>query len=281
MNLLILGAGGMVGHVATIRLKELGHNVTGFARKKFTFCETIIGDAMKVDWSEIVRGYDAVVNCIGILNKAVDADSYKGIYLNACLPHLLAKYAKRVIHISSDCVFSGHDNGSYKENDFRSTDTMYGRTKALGEINDNNNFTIRTSIVGPDINENGIGLFNWFMKQQELAKGYTNAIWSGVTTLVFAEAVNEALKQNTTGLYHLTNGEKISKFKLLKLFNELRTKPIGIEPYEGVKEDRSLICTRKDFSFQVPTYGNMMKSIGKWITDYKELYPKYIVQGVK
>jgi dTDP-4-dehydrorhamnose reductase len=275
MKLLKLGAGGMAGHVAAIKLAGHGHGVTGFARKRLPFCKTIVGDAMTANLPEIVCEFDAVINCIGVLNKAVDAEPHKGIWLNSYLPHLLAAHAKRVIHLSTDCVFSGRDGGGYREDGFRSADTMYGRSKALGELHDNRNLTIRTSIVGPDTNENGIGLFNWFMKQRGAVHGYTGAIWSGVTTIVLADAMHTALDRGTTGLLHLTNGEKISKFELLKLFNALRREPAEIRPSDAVNEDKSLVCTRSDFDFVVPSYDEMVRNMGEWMRVQSEFYPQY------
>jgi dTDP-4-dehydrorhamnose reductase len=277
MKLLILGAGGMAGHVVAIRLAECGHSVTGFARRALPFCETIVGDAVTAKPAELVRGYDAVINCIGVLNKAVDATPDRGIWLNAYLPHLLAAHAKRVIHLSTDCVFSGRDGGGYSEDSFRSADTLYGRSKALGELNDGRNLTIRTSIVGPDINEDGIGLFNWFMKQTGTVGGYTDAIWGGVTTPVLADAIRTALDRGTAGLLHLTNGAGISKFELLKLFNTLRRDPVGILPSDAVKEDKSLVSVRRDFNCTVPSYAAMTRDMGAWIRAHGELYAHYDV----
>jgi dTDP-4-dehydrorhamnose reductase len=172
-------------------------------------------------------------------------------------------------------VFSGKDRRSYEENSFRSADSLYGRSKALGELDDGKNLTVRTSIVGPDINEGGIGLFNWFMKQRGSVGGYAGAIWGGVTTITLADAIHAALEQGTTGLIHLTNGEKISKFELLKLFNELRSEPVTIIRSGAVNEDKSLICTRGDFNFTVPSYEEMAREMGRWIRARKELYPLY------
>jgi dTDP-4-dehydrorhamnose reductase len=279
MKVLVLGAGGMAGHVATIRLSELGHAVTGLARKNLPFCDTVIADVRDIEKLNILCDYDAVVNCVGVLNKAVDDEPYDGIWLNACLPRFLVKLTKdtpaKIIHMSTDCVFSGHDGGGYTENAYQSADTLYGRSKALGEIDDGKNLTFRTSIVGPAINENGIGLFNWFMKQRGTVSGYTEVIWNGVTTIILADAIDAALRQNLTGLYHLTNGEKISKFELLNLFNKLRKKPVEIAPSDAVSEDKSLVCTRTGFDFTVPSYADMVRNMGKWIAKHSELYPKY------
>jgi dTDP-4-dehydrorhamnose reductase len=268
MKILVLGAGGMAGHIIALRLAELGHSIIGLARRKLDFCETIIADVHNIENLNILTGYDAIVNCVGSLNKAVDAEPSTGIWLNSCLPHLLAKLTKdtntKIIHLSTDCVFSGYE-GWYKEDSFRSADTLYGRSKALGELIDNKNLTFRMSIVGPDMNKNGIGLFNWFMKQNNTVSGYTDVIWSGVSTITLANAINSALGQNLTGLYHLVNNQTISKFELLKLFNTLRKEPIEIVPSNAAQENKSLVNTRSDFDFAVPSYAEMVQEIGEWM----------------
>jgi dTDP-4-dehydrorhamnose reductase len=285
MKTLVLGAGGMAGHAVAIRLAELGHEVTGFARRGLPFCETVVGDVATEDLSGLVKGHDAVVNCVGVLNRAVDADPCAGIWINACLPHLLARLTEktgtRVIHLSTDCVFSGREGGGRKETDFRSADTLYGRSKALGELDDDRNLTFRTSIVGPDANEDGVGLFHWFMRRSGEVKGYAKAIWGGVTTAVLADAIHAALKQNLTGLCHLTNGERISKHELLKLFNSLRETPVAILPSDAPDEDRSLVCARTDFRFDVPSYGEMVEGMGRWIREHGTLYPHYAMKETR
>jgi dTDP-4-dehydrorhamnose reductase len=113
------------------------------------------------------------------------------------------------------------------------------------------------------------------MKQTEKVGGYTTAVWTGVTTITLANAINEALKQNLTGLYHLVNNEKITKFELLKLFNNLKKEKLQIVSSDAVNEDKSLVNTRKDFDFTVPGYSDMVKEMGIWIKEHKELYPQY------
>jgi dTDP-4-dehydrorhamnose reductase len=103
--------------------------------------------------------------------------------------------------------------------------------------------------------------------------------WGGVTTIVLADAIQAALTQGITGLYHLTNNERISKFELLKLFNELRNEPVDITPSGIVREDKSIVCTRKDFEFRVPSYAEMVHGMGRWIKMHKKLYPQYGMKG--
>lgn len=170
---LILGVNGMAGHVIAQYLLEQGHTVYGFARQESSVCETMIGDAtIKEDVRQALQAhpYDYVVNAIGVLNNFVDEHPADGIYLNSVLPHFLAEELAdtktKLIHISTDCVFEG-DKGRYSEMDRPNAISYYGRSKALGEVIDDRNLTIRTSIIGPELKKDGIGLFHWFMRQNE------------------------------------------------------------------------------------------------------------------
>lgn len=284
MRFLVLGATGMVGHTIAIYLKEQGHNVITFSRKPFPYCENIIGDVTDF---KVIEGiikkvdYDAVVNCIGLLNQNADNNKHRAVLLNSFLPHFLSYILKdsrtRVIQMSTDCVFSGK-NGNYNEGSLRDGETFYDRSKALGELENNKDLTFRNSIIGPDINKNGIGLFNWFMKQNGTINGYTKAIWTGVTTLTLAKAIEKAVEDNVIGLYHLVNNEKVSKYELLKLFNKyFRNNELVINKCDDFIVDKSLINNRKDFNFTVPSYEDMVKEMKEWIIEHKELYPHYLI----
>ncbi|MCH4199435.1 MAG: SDR family oxidoreductase [Clostridium tyrobutyricum] len=282
IKFLVLGATGMAGHIISMYLYERGYDVVTFSKRPFHYCKNINGDAMNknfVMWMLQEKSYDVVVNCIGILNEYCDREPSKAIYLNSYLPHLIADILKntntKLIHMSTDCVFSGK-SGSYSEKSFRDGESFYDRTKALGEVEDDKNLTFRNSIVGPDMKENGIGLFNWFMKQNGIIKGYSKAIWSGVTTLTLAQAIEKATIENITGIYHLVNNESISKFDLLELFNKyMRNEEITILSSDTVNLNKSLVNNRKGFSFQVPSYKQMIIEMKKWIYSHKRLYPHY------
>lgn len=285
MNVCVLGAGGMAGHVIAISLKEKGHAVTALARRELSFCHTIVADITNVAETKNVLDsgrFDAVINAIGILPKAISEDPYNGIWVNSCLPHLLAEMTKnaktKIVHLSTDCVFSGHDGGHYDEAGFCSADDYYGRSKALGELNDGKNLTFRMSIVGPDLNENGVGLVNWFLKQVGEVRGYNHAMWTGVTTDMLAAAIDTALGQRLTGLYHLVNNTAISKYELLRLFNSLKLSPNIIKPDDSYIVDKSMVNTRTDFLFRVPTYSEMISQMGKWMVSHQTLYPHYEIR---
>jgi len=273
----------MAGHTISIYLKENGHDVTAFSRRKFKYCNNINGDITDFVFLKnfIEEGnYDAVINAIGILNKDAEDNKSSAVLLNSYLPHYLSDVTRnmktRIIHMSTDCVFSGK-TGGYSETSFKDGETFYDRSKALGELENDKDLTFRNSIIGPDLNKSGIGLFNWFMKQEGQINGYTKALWTGVTTLTLAKAMEKALEENLTGLYNLVNNDVISKFDLLKLFNKhIRAEKISIVPSDTVEVDKSLINTRNDFSFVIPSYMQMITEMKEWIEKHKELYPHYL-----
>ncbi|RTY83747.1 NAD-dependent epimerase/dehydratase family protein [Flavobacterium sp. ZB4P23] len=282
MNILVLGATGMAGHTVALYFKEKGYNVVSYSRTPFLYCDNIIGDVFETEkFKSMLFGenFDVVINCIGILNQ--DAENYpsKAVYLNSYLPHLIADTLKdsktKLIQMSTDCVFAGN-SGPYFENSVCDGTSLYDRSKALGEVNDLKNLTFRNSIIGPDMNHNGIGLFNWFMKQKVSINGFSGAIWTGVTTLTLAKAMEKAIAQNLCGLYNLVNNESISKYDLLQLFNRhFFNNQVVIEIEEKFQLDKSLRNTRNDFLFEVPSYDQMVKEMHDWIIKYKALYPNY------
>ena len=282
MKLLILGGTGMAGHTISIYFKEAGHDVTAFSRSKVDYCKNVNGDI--TDFENLKKlinegQYDAIINAIGILNQEAEDHKSNAVLLNSYLPHFLSDTTKemktRVVHMSTDCVFSGK-TGGYSETSFRDGETFYDRSKALGELENSKDLTFRNSIIGPDMSERGIGLFNWFMKQEGQINGFTKAIWTGVTTLTLAKAMEQALKENLTGLYNLVNNETISKYELLKLFNKyMKDGQIEILPSDNLSLDKSLINNRTDFSFKVPGYEAMVAEMKEWIDNHKDLYPHY------
>lgn len=282
-NILVLGCNGMAGHLISLYLKEKGYKVTGFARENFDLLDlTIIGDVTDFDFLNkvILNGdYDVVINCVGLLNQYADNNKPEAILINSYLPHYLSKITSntksRIIHMSTDCVFAGN-SGPYYEESIPDGKSIYDRTKALGEINNSKDLTFRNSIIGPDMKSNGIGLFNWFMSQKGPIKGYTYAIWTGVTTLTLAKAMEQAIKDDLSGLYNLVNNSSISKYNLLVLFNKVfRNSEINIIPNGDIVLDKSLRCSRKDFSFIVPNYEEQIIELSEWIHNHKNLYPHY------
>ena len=286
MKILVLGCNGMAGHLISLYFKEQGHEVVGFARQQSELLDsTIIGDAsdMPLIKKTLDEGnFDTVINCIGLLNQFAEQNKAMAVLLNGYLPHYLTEITKdtktKVIHMSTDCVFAGND-GPYYEDTLPNGATFYDRSKAMGEINTEKDLTFRNSIVGPDIKPSGIGLFNWFMKQEGEVGGYTGAIWTGVTTYTLAKAMEQALKENLTGLYNLVNNESINKYDLLGLFNKyFRAGELKINPNDKLQLDKSLRRKREDFSFVVPSYEQQVKEMREWVDAHPSLYPHYNVK---
>lgn len=282
MKFFVLGCNGMAGHTISLYLASKGHEVFGFDRSKSSLVNSVAGDARDTETlREIIKNgnFDSVINCIGILNQFAEENKSLAAFLNGYFPHFLAEATggtdTQVIHMSTDCVFSGK-RGAYTEDDLPDGDTFYDRSKALGELCDDKNITLRNSIVGPDINQNGIGLFNWFMKQEGPINGFTKAMWTGQTTLQLAKTMEVAAREKAHGLYNTVPDTSISKFDLLGLFNKyMRDGKIVINPTDSFVADKSLVRTRFDFSYRIPDYETMVAEMAEFIIEHKNLYPHY------
>ncbi|UOE41554.1 SDR family oxidoreductase [Chryseobacterium suipulveris] len=280
-KVLVIGIKGMAGHVVFRKLQQEGnYDVYGVARSIESTDKTFNLDVIHTDkLKEIIaeNQFDAVINCIGILNKDAEDHPAKAIWFNSYFPHFLEDITKnsatKVIHISTDCVFSGKDAGGYTEESFRNGIGFYAQSKALGEITNGKDLTIRTSIIGPELNQNGIGLFHWFMFQSSETQlgGFTNVYWSGITTIELAKVIIDALEKNVTGLKQISR-EKISKYNLLKLFNEIfRGGKMNIVENPDYYSDKSLVSIRNDYEYQVPDYVTMLEEMKTWIEE-NEIY---------
>ena len=282
MNILVLGANGMAGHTISLYFKEVGFDVTAYTTRPFPYVKNIIGNALDIDnFKEmLLKGnFDVVINCIGILIQQSESRKDLASYLNGYLPHFLENFYKnsktRVVHLSTDCVFSGK-NAPYYENSPYDGETFYDRSKALGEIINNKDLTLRMSIIGPDMQKSGVGLFNWFYAQSGTINGYEKAIWNGITTIELARGIESAIDQGLTGLYHLVPNENISKYDLLSLFAKTFNKSdLSISPDVSVEQDKTLVNSRTDFSYSVPSYTKMIEDMKAWIEDHQDLYGHY------
>lgn len=279
-RILVLGAGGMAGHMARIYLRELGHEVIAVARSPSNDwdCLDVENETLLENYIEDKRP-SVILNCVGVLIKESEENPIRAIRINSLLPRLLSNLGEkqefRLIHLSSDCVFSG-TNAPYYENSLKDADDIYGRSKALGEVITDRDLTIRTSIVGPELKPSRAGLFNWFMSQHGTIKGFTKAMWGGVTTLEMAKAIDAAIGQGTTGLIHLTNGVPISKYDLLSLFKEIwKRDDINIDRDDTRVSDRSLVCSRTDYKYSVPSYRTMLGEMKEFMGEHQKLYEFY------
>ena len=282
-KVLVLGSTGLIGHQVYFLLEANGnYDLFNFAYRTKLQKDTKILDARNEEAflkSIIEISPDYIVNCLGILIDGANADAENAIFLNAYLPHRLAKLADKInaklIHISTDCVFSGKKTSKYLETDFKDGRGVYAKSKGLGEVIHPNHLTLRTSVVGPELKSNGEELFHWFMNQSGNISGYTKAIWSGVTTIELARAVECAIRLDIKGLYHVTNNSSITKYDLLNLFKKYMNKDIKINAVNGKISDKSFIDTRELLDFQIPSYDKMIHDMKILIHTKKSLYNQY------
>jgi len=277
-KVLILGSTGMLGHQVTNYFLTIDRYIvfnTSFTNKLNE--DSIILDVLDSNALEKLIykiNPDIIINCVGVLISGSN-DIENAIYINAYLPHRLKKIVKetncRIIHISTDCVFSGK-RGKYIEGDFRDGIGVYAQTKILGEIIDEHNTTIRTSIIGPEIKTNGEGLFHWYANQTNSINGYEKEVWSGVTTIELAKIIDCVIQENIVGLYHASNNDSITKNDLLQLFNKHTNKELKIIPVEGKNSNKSLIDTRGLISHNIPSYDHMIIYMLESIKKQSNLY---------
>ena len=261
LNVLVLGASGMLGNTLFRLFSQSDtFNTTGTVRSpgapdqlpvamhKNIVQGLDVGDMANVHLIFSRVQPDVVINCVGLVKQLAEADDpLVAIPINAILPHRIARlcdlFSARLVHVSTDCVFSGA-KGGYRENDHADANDLYGRSKYLGEVDYPHAITLRTSIIGHELNSSH-GLVNWFLGQQEQIKGYTNAIFSGLPTIELARVIRDLIIPNTglRGVYHVS-AEPISKFHLLQLIAKVYGKKITVNPDDVLKIDRSLNSDR-------------------------------------
>lgn len=261
MRILVLGGNGMLGHRVYQKLKNRHDTfVTLRNYKQFKeynlFQRDKVIESFTVESNENIQNVlekvhpNYVINCIGITkHQSISNNPIQMITVNSLFPHNLSlicdKIGAKLIHISTDCVFSGK-KGGYKEDDFADADDLYGRTKFLGEVKDmKNTLTIRTSIIGREL-RTSLGLLEWFLNQNGCSvKGFKNAVFSGFTTGVLADIIIDILEKHSGiyGLYHIS-AEPINKYELLNLIKKKFNLNIEIIPDEEFYCDRSLDCSK-------------------------------------
>jgi dTDP-4-dehydrorhamnose reductase len=280
MRVLVLGATGMLGHkllqhlsshadvAGTIRMQEPGpvleKALAGLSLYSNVLAEDLIALERAIDdWRA-----DVVVNCIGIVKQAPVAKEYiPTISVNALFPHQLHRLASargiRLIHFSTDCVFSGR-NGDYTENDPPDPEDLYGRSKLLGEVAGSGALTLRSSFIGPELRERR-GLLEWCRKQQGgRISGFAHALYTGLTTSAMADLVGQIIWSHSDleGLWHVSS-DPISKFDLLQIVNRVYELRIDIERDEDFVCDRRLNSAhfRRRVGWQPRTWEEMIRAM--------------------
>jgi dTDP-4-dehydrorhamnose reductase len=290
MKILILGGSGMLGHRLWLNLSK--------AHETWV---TVRGDGSEIpDLPEFPRRYirphvdarafdevtralasiqpDLVINCIGLIKQMghFAKDPLFSITINALLPHrisLICRTARiRMIHISTDCVFSG-SKGNYIETDQSDAEDLYGRTKFLGEVSYPHTVTLRTSIIGREL-KNRLGLIEWFLAQKGTINGFTRAIYTGFTTDELSKIILDYVipREGLSGIYHVSSNP-ISKYDLLMLARESFHRKVNILPYDDFVCDRSLDSTRfrEITGYAPPPWVDMIQELAESSSIYERL----------
>lgn len=281
-RILVIGANGMLGGsihryfsrktyctvLGTVRSEDVK------SRLALTGFDNIVSniDVSELDnLAQVISNFkpDVVFNCVGLIKQLAESkNAVSAIEINSLLPHKIAEMCSannaRLIHFSTDCVFSG-DKGMYKESNVPDASDIYGRAKLLGEVDYAPHLTLRTSIIGHELNSN-VSLVDWFLNQPGDVRGYTNAFFSGLPTVFVAKFVEDFILNNTdvTGLRHLSV-DRIDKYNLLQLVKNAYGKQVQIIPSSDFQIDRSLDSSllRNEVGFLPPSWPELIDMMYK------------------
>ncbi len=279
MRILILGGDGMLGHQllrslsprhevkTTLRLELNLYRQYGFFDEANSYGGV---DVRYLDrLTEVFADFrpEALINAVGIVKQRPTAkESIPSLEINSLLPHRLSVLCKavgaRLIHLSTDCIFNGK-KGNYQENDPSDAEDLYGKTKFLGEVQDDHCLTLRTSIIGRELARKK-SLLEWFLAQQGTVKGFRNAIYTGFTTLEMSRIIEKMLVNHpeAAGVYQVSS-DPVNKYDLLLLFRKKFGHQIEIVPDDTFFCDRSLDSTRfrGEFNYTPPSWDAMIDEL--------------------
>lgn len=289
-RVLVLGGGGMLGHKAFQVLSGEFDTWVTFRRFDEKLRKTGLFPADRVidgvdasDLATVQRAVDrvapdVVINCIGIIKQLAEAKNARiSIRINALLPHELADICRargaRLIHISTDCVFSGR-KGGYTDDDPSDAEDLYGRSKFLGEVATEGALTLRTSIIGRELFTD-VSLVDWFLgRHDEAVRGFTNAIFSGFTSIALSREIARVIRDypSLSGRYNVS-AEPMDKYHLLLLLREAYGTSVEIEPHADFRCDRSLDSRRYRAAtgFVPPSWPEMIREMAEDSTPYERI----------
>ncbi len=291
-RVLVLGGSGMLGHKlwqvlsprldthVTVRRGDL-RGALGILDPDRTLTDVTADRFDTVAQAVASVRPDVVVNCIGIVKQAPEAqEAVTSISVNSLFPHRLAQVCDaegaRLVHVSTDCVFSGRA-GRYAEDDVPDPVDLYGRSKLLGELADGDCLTVRTSIIGRELSGSH-GLLEWFLGEHGSVRGFRRAIFSGLTTQSLARILASIVSEHRalTGIRHLAS-EPISKFDLLRLLKDAYGLRVEIVPDETVVCDRSLDGTllEHETALHAPSWAEMAAELAADDTPYERLRSRH------
>jgi dTDP-4-dehydrorhamnose reductase len=280
LKVLVLGASGMLGN-AVLRWfsKSPGYSVQGSVRSSSSMSllpkamhEKVICGVDVDDADALLALFsrtrpDVVINCVGLVKQLAEAgDPLAAIPINSLLPHRLLRLCRiagaRLVHVSTDCVFNG-SKGMYCEDDIADANDLYGRSKFLGEVNDPQAVTLRTSIIGPEL-DTAHGLVSWFLSQRGRVKGFNRAVFSGLPTVELARVMRDFVipRADLHGVYHVS-ATPINKYELLSLIASVYGSSVDLVPDGELIIDRSLDSTRfrKLTGYESPAWPELVRAM--------------------
>jgi dTDP-4-dehydrorhamnose reductase len=280
LKVLVLGASGMLGN-AVLRWfsKSPGYSVQGSVRSSSSMSllpqalhEKVICGVNVDDADALLALFgrtrpDVVINCVGLVKQLAEAgDPLAAIPINSLLPHRLVRLCRiagaRLVHVSTDCVFNG-SKGMYREDDIADANDLYGRSKFLGEVNDPQAVTLRTSIIGPEL-DTAHGLVSWFLSQRGRVKGFNRAVFSGLPTVELARVMRDFVipRADLHGVYHVS-ATPITKYELLSLIASVYGSSVDLVPDGELIIDRSLDSTRfrKLTGYESPAWPELVRAM--------------------
>ena len=289
MKILILGADGMIGHKMVQVLSAQNHKIVTSIREKRDLTLKSFSSKPKVFFNDFIKenvftfldkvNPDVIINAIGItIRRGVNDHVSNSIYINSYFPHQLANWAgihnKRLIHFSTDCVFSGSE-GSYSEDAIPNALDYYGKTKGLGEVFSKNALTLRSSMIGPEL-FNKTELFEWVINNKEKEiNGFSRVIYSGVTTVYMARLVADLIEnhKDLSGIYNIASNP-ISKFELLSLINDNFDLGLVINIDQSITSNKTLDPLKIDYELGIksPSWNELIIELKKDYMHFIDLY---------
>jgi len=291
MKILILGGDGMIGHKMVQVLSNFNYEIIVSIREQRELTKHCFSSKAKVFFNDFLKenvltfldrvNPDVIINAIGItIRRGVNDNASNCIYINSYFPHQLANWVgihnKRLIHFSTDCVFSGSE-GSYSENSTPNALDYYGKTKGLGEVFSKNALTIRSSMIGPEL-FNKTELFEWVINNKEKEiNGFSRVMYSGVTTIYMASFLADLIEnhKNLNGIYNIAS-KPISKFELLHLINENFNLGLFINKDQSIISNKTLDPSKIDneLGIKSPSWNELIIELKKDYMHFIDLYKR-------
>jgi len=283
VKVLVLGSDGMLGNAVVKYLSGFPSLRLYKTHKNVNLCKDSRSYSLFIDQGFVVKLQDLlnkikpdwIINCLGVIRPGNSFEDYKNtIVVNSVLPRILSLYCEggnsKLIHVSTDCVFSGKV-GNYGVYDLPDEESVYGISKLLGECSGRNTLTIRTSIIGIEIGTQR-NLLNWFLENKEgVVEGYSNVFWNGVTTLTLAKIIQRIINYRDLKFKDPVLqicSQKVSKFDLLNMFNDVFNKKISIIERKDIKSDKTLRSSPE----QKELFSDLIPSLEEQLKELKSFY---------